>query len=166
MKKFILITGLMLFTLLQVKAQQEKQGIASTSYMLQKGNTVIKDNLSFNATNNPGYHGPAKDYDYYMKKKKNNLTAGLVTLGAGLVLSGIGLITATNSNSIDNDVTAGVLLVAGAASGIASIPLMIMSSVYGHKAKLELSNQKTGFGLPPDVNKDIVSITVKIAIGN
>jgi hypothetical protein len=166
MKKFILISGVLIFTLLQAKAQQGKQEIASTSNTLYKGNTVIKDNLSLNFSTYTGYQVPDKDYDYYMRKKKNNLTAGLVTLGSGLLLSGIGLITATNSTSFDTDMTAGILLIAGAASGIASIPLMIMSHVYGHKAKLELSNQKTGFGVPPNVSKDIVGITCKIAIGN
>src|SRR5258705_7823864 len=158
MKKIILITGVMLCTLLQAKAQ-EKQEIASTSYMLHTGNTVANDNLSFNLSNDPG-KGAVKDYAYYLRKKKNNLTAGLVTLGAGLVLSGIGLVTPTNSTSYDTDETAGILFIAGAASGIASIPLMIMAHVYGHQAKLELSKQKTGFGVPPGVSKDIIGITV------
>lgn len=165
MKKIILILSVIFLISNESKAQQKKQEIASTSYTLHKGNTVIKDNLSFNLSNNPGYHGPAKDYDYYMRKKKNHLTAGLVTLGAGVVLSGIGLITASNSTSFDTDATAGILLVAGAASGIASIPLMIMAHVYGHKAKLELSNQKTGFGVPPKVSKNITGITMTIPIG-
>lgn len=165
MKKSILMLSVIFLINMESKAQQGKQAFASTSYTLHKGNTVIKDNLSFNLSNNSGYQGPVKDYDYYMRKKKNHLTAGLVTLGAGVVLSGIGLITATNSNSFDNDMTAGVLLVAGAASGIASIPLMIMAHVYGHKAKLEFSNQKTGFGVPSNVSKHITGITMTIPIG-
>ena len=166
MKKIILILSVIFLISNESKAQQEKQQIASAGYNLHKSNTVIKNNLPFNFSDNTGYHGPAKDYDYYMRKRKNNLTAGLVTLGAGLVLSGIGLITSTNSKSFDNDATAGVLFIAGAASGIASIPLMIMSGVYGHKAKLELSKQKTGFGVPRGGSKDIVGITFKIGIGN
>ncbi len=166
MKKIILIFGIIFFINNESNAQQQNQDIASAGYSLHKSNTIIKENIFFNLSNNPGYKGPAKDYDYYIHKKKNNLTAGLVTLGAGLVLSGIALITSSNSKSFDNDATAGVLFIAGAASGIASIPLMIMAHVYGHKAKLELSNQKTGFGMPPGVSKDIVGITFKIGIGN
>jgi hypothetical protein len=163
MKKIIPILGLLMAIYTATKAQQGKQEITLNSYT---GNSVIKDNVSFNLSNDPGYQTPVKDYDYYLRKKKNNLTAGVITLGAGLVLSGIGLITATNSTSYDTDETAAVLLIAGAASGIASIPLMIMATVYGHKAKLELSNQKTGFGVPSNVSKDIVGVTFRIAIGN
>lgn len=166
MKRFILFTGVFLLTLLQAKAQQEKQEMASTSYLLLTGNTVIKENQPVNLSYNPGFHGPAKDYDYYLRKKKNNLTAGLVTLGGGLLLSGVGLLTASNSKSFDTDATAAVLFIAGAAAGIASIPLMIMSGVYAHKAKLELRKQKTGFGVPSNVSKDIVGITIKIPLGN
>ncbi|MEO6540303.1 MAG: hypothetical protein ABIN74_04905 [Ferruginibacter sp.] len=165
MKKFILIPAVIFLISSESKAQQEKQTIALTSYTLSAGKTVIKDNLTFSFSNDPGNDVPVKDYAYYLKKKKSNLTAGLVTLGAGLLFSGIGLITATNSNSFDDDATAGVLFIAGAASGIASIPLMIMAHVYGHKAKLELSTQKTGFGVPANVSKDIVGITVAISIG-
>ena len=153
MKKFILVLGLVAATQLQTKAQQEKQFIAAGHY------------TSFNARYSPGNNLPEKDYNYYMQKRKNNLTAGLVTLGAGLALSGIGLITASNSTSIDTDVTAAILLIAGAASGIASIPLMIMAGVYGHKAKLEFKNQKTGFGVPSNVSKNIAGITMSIPIG-
>ncbi len=165
MKK-IIITSAMIFTLLEAKAQQEKQIVAATSYMLPTGNTVIKDNLSFNLSNDPGYRVLANDYDSFMKKKKNNLIAGLVTLGAGLVISGIGLITLTNSNGFENDSNPGVLFVVGAASGIVSIPLMIRANVYSHKAKLELKNQKTGFGVPANVSNDITGITFTIPIGN
>lgn len=166
MKKIILILAVIFLISNKSKAQQLNQEIASTSYTLHKGNTVIKDNLSFNFSDNPGYHGPAKDYDYYMAKRKNNLTAGLVTLGAGVLLSGIGLLIATPANaSLDNAATGGVITVIGAASGIASIPCMIMATVYKHRAKMQLSSQKTGFGVPPGVSKDIVGVTLKIGIG-
>lgn len=155
----------MLFILSQATAQQETHTLASTNYTLHKGSAFMTDNPSLNLSNNPGYQGPAKDYNYYLRKKKNNLTAGLVTLGSGLLLSGIALITSNNSKSFDDDATAGVLFIAGAASGIASIPLMIMSHVYNHKAKLMLSEQKTGFGVPSNVSKDITGITFQISLG-
>lgn len=155
MKKSILILGFIICINMQSKAQQQSQFIVATGY-----NTAKPVSLSAIY-----YSGPDKDYDYYMRKKKNNLTAGLVTLGAGLVLSGIGLITASNSTNIDTDATAAVLLIAGAASGIASIPLMIMANVYGHKARLMLKNQKTGFGVPPNMSQDITGITLQIPLG-
>ena len=153
MKKIILILGLIIVTQLETKAQQEKQFMAVGHY------------TSFNAKYSPGNNLPEKDYAYYKQKRKDNLTAGLVTLGAGLALSGIGWISASNSTSIDTDVTAAILLIAGAASGIASIPLMIMAGVYGHKAKLEFKNQKTGFGVPSKMRKNITGITMSIPIG-
>ena len=153
MKKIILILGLIIVAQLETKAQQEKQLIADANY------TTLKPMYS------SGNNLPEKDYAYYKQKRKDNLTAGLVTLGAGLALSGIGWISASNSTSIDTDVTAAILLIAGAASGIASIPLMIMAGVYGHKAKLEFKNQKTGFGVPSKMRKNITGITMSIPIG-
>jgi len=161
----MLSTAVLLFTLLQTKAQQKIQEIGSASYAMQKKITFPQHKVSILLTNTAGHNGPGKDYDYYMHKKRNNLTAGSITLGAGLLLSGIGLIVATNSSSFDDDATAGILFVAGAASGIASIPLMVMSFVYGHKAKVELTNQKTGFGVPSKVGKTITGITLTMPIG-
>lgn len=165
MKKFILSSAVLLCMLLQTKAQQEKQKIGSAKYAMQKTNVFPQHKLSILLTNTTGHNGPGKDYDYYMHKKKNNLTAGSITLGAGLLLSGIGWAVASNSNSFDDDQTAAILLIAGAASGIASIPLMVMSFVYGHKAKVELTNQKTGFGIPSKVSKNITGITLSMPIG-
>lgn len=154
MKKIILILALIIVAQLLTKAQQGEQFIAAAKYTTSKSMYSSGNNL------------PDKDYDYYMGKRKNNLTAGLVTLGAGVVLSGIGLLIATPANaSLDNAATGGVITVIGAACGIASIPCMIMATVYKHKAKMQLSSQKTGYGVPPGVSKNIVGITFKIGIG-
>lgn len=155
MKKIIFILGLIIIAQLQTKAQQENQFLAAANF------TSLKTKYS------PVKNLPNKDYNYYMDKRKNNLTAGLVTLGAGVLLSGIGLLIATNSSaSLDDAATGGVITAIGAASGIASIPCMIMATVYKHKAKMQLSSQKTGFGVPPGVSKDIVGVTFKIGIGH
>ena len=153
MKKILLTLGLIIAAQLATKAQQEKQFIAAANY------TTLKSMYS------SGNNLPDKDYDYYMRKRKNSLIAGWVTLGAGVALSGIAWITSANSKSFDNDATAGVLFIAGAASGIASIPCMIMATVNKHKAKMQLGSQKTGFGVPAGVSKDIVGITFKVGIG-
>lgn len=165
MKKLNLLAIAILFVQLQAIAQQQKESDAALNYTTQKSNFVDWLNLKNERSKIITSNSNEKDYAYYLQKKKNNLTAGLVTLGAGVVLSGVGLIISTNSNSFDNDATAGVLVIAGAASGIASIPLMIMASVYGHKAKLELSNQKTGFGAPSKVSKNIPGLTISIPLG-
>ena len=165
MKKIILVLGLVAATQLQTKAQQGYVQTTASLYPTFKSTSLFQAETSSKNGFSSGNNLPEKDYSYYMKKKKNMLTAGLVTLGAGLALSGVGLITASNSTSIDTDATAAILLIAGAASGIASIPLMIMATVYGHKAKLEFSNQKTGFGVPSNVSKNIAGITMSIPIG-
>ena len=147
--------GLIIAAQLVTKAQQEKQFIAAANYTTSKSMYSSGNNL------------PDKDYNYYMGKRKDNLTAGLVTLGAGVLFSGLGLLIATPANaSLDNAATGGVITAIGAACGIASIPCMIMATVYKHKAKMQLSSQKTGFGVPPGVSRDIVGITFKIGIGN
>ncbi len=161
MKKLNLLAVAMLFIQLQTSAQQEKQSDVAFGYQTLKGNVVNLANSKYESAN----YSDLKDYAYYLQKKKNNLTAGLVTLGAGLAFSGIGLITASNSSNIDSDVTAAVFLIVGAASGIASIPLMVMANVYGHKAKISLSNQKTGFGLPSRADKNIAGLTISIPFG-
>ncbi|HQW91517.1 MAG: hypothetical protein IPH68_05790 [Chitinophagaceae bacterium] len=165
MKKIMLFTVIMLFTLLQAKAQTENPETVNTGITLHNSYGVTNHNPAITFTKSRGYNGPVKDYNYYTDKKKKLLTAGLVTLGGGLLLSGVGLLSASNSNSFDTDATAAVLLIAGAAAGIASIPLMIMSGVYAHKAKLELRKQKTGFGVPSNVDKYITGITMTIPIG-
>ena len=154
MKKIIFILTLIVVAQLPTKAQQEKQFLAAVNY------TTLKPMYS------SGNNLPDKNYDYYMSKRKNNLTAGYVTLGAGVLFSGIGLIIATNSNaSFDDAATGGVITAIGAACGIASIPCMIMATVYKHKAKMQLSTQKTAFGVPSGVSKEIVGITFKLGLG-
>ncbi len=165
MKKFILILGLIIIALSETNAQQEQQFTAATNYSSLKAGLTQPKNTFLKIMYSPVRNKPVKDYDYYMQKKKNNLTAGLVTLGSGLLLSGIGLITATNGTSIDTDATAAVLFITGAASGIASIPLMIMATVYGHKAKVLVKAQKTGFGVPQNVDKNIMGVTMSLPIG-
>ena len=160
MKKLNLFAVTILFVHLQTIAQQEKQFDVAFNYQTLKRNIVNPANLKYENSNNSS----EKDYAYYLQKKKSTLTAGLVTLGAGLVFSGIGWATASNSNSFDNDATAAVFLIAGAVSGITSIPLMIMASVYGHKAKLAFSNQKTGFGVPTKAGKNIPGLTFSIPL--
>jgi hypothetical protein len=79
----------------------------------------------------------------------------------------IGLLLASGDYATNsaNSSTAATLTVAGAVSGIVSIPFMIMASVYKHKAKAMVSSQKTGFGVPGNVSKDIVGITLQIPLG-
>ena len=157
MKKSILMLSVIFLVNMELKAQQESQFIATGSF--SSANAIF--------LNAPNYSGPDKDADYYFRKSKNHRIVGWATLGGGIVLSGIGLLI-TNGDYATNNAnsnTAGVLTVAGAVSGIVSIPFMIMASVYKHKAKAMVSSQKTGFGVPGNVSKDIVGITLQIPLG-
>lgn len=165
MKKISLILGIMIAMHMETKAQQVNQLTAAVEY-----NTFSKK--MYLSANTP----PDKDADFYLRRSKNQRTVGWVTLGAGVILSGIGLIVATNSEggtydqygnySEDNNTAiAAVLLITGGLSGIVSIPFMIIASGNKHKARLMLKNQQTGFGVPPGVNKSITGISMVIPLG-
>ncbi len=159
MKKLIFMLGVLFFMNMESKAQQEKSFIATNSL-----STIKPVSLSIQP-----YSGLDKDADFYLRRSKNYRIVGWSTLGLGLVASGAGLLVATNAsnsfNSNANDDAAVALFLVGAVSGIASIPFMIMATTYKHKAKAMVSSQKTGFGVPVNVSKDIVGITLQIPLG-
>ena len=165
MKKVILILVLLISIHMGTKAQQVNQFTASVEQ-----NTFSKK--MYLQVNNV----PDKDADFYFQRSKKQRTVGWVTLGAGIVLSGVGLLIASNSTGStvdmygnyreDNNTTVGaVITIAGAVSGIVSIPFMIMASGNKHKARLMLKNQPTGFGLPPNVNQNITGISMNFNLG-
>ncbi len=159
MKKSILMLVIIFLINTESKAQQESQFIAANSLSNTKP-------VSFSMQ---AYSGPDKDADFYMRRSKNYRIVGWSTLGAGLIASGAGLLLATNSSNDfynnSNDDAAAALFLVGAVSGITSIPFMIMATSYKHKAKAMISSQKTGFGVPANVGKDIVGITLQIPLG-
>ncbi len=159
MKKSILMLGVIFLINLESKAQQESQFIAANNLSATKP-------VSFSL---PAYGGPDKDADFYMRRSKNYRIVGWSTLGAGLIASGAGLLLATNNSNYyntSNEDAAAALFLVGAVSGITSIPFMIMATTYKHKAKAMVSSQKTGFGVPGNVSKDIVGITLQIPLGH
>lgn len=153
MKKIILISAFVYLLFSETNAQQE----------IQLNSNMVLYTLNPVSAAFPG-SGPDKDYDFYMRRSKNYRAVGWSTLIGGVVISGIGILVA-NSYSSTSTNSAGVLLLIGATSGIVSIPFMIMASAYKRKAKLMISNQKTGFGVPVHINKDITGITIQIPIG-
>ena len=146
---------------MQLKAQQENQLIAVNSL------NTVKSIFSFSSTNDSD---PGKDYDYYMRKSKRSRNTGLILLGGGVLVSGIGaLVTFGDNNNKEYNqsrVNVGVIMLfTGAAAGIASIPFMAIALGRSNKAKAMMSSQKTGFGVPSNVSKDITGITFSISIG-
>ena len=159
MKKSIVMLGVIFLFNMELNAQDQSQFIAANPITATKP-------LSLSMRT---YNGPGEDADFYMQRSKNYRIVGWSTLGAGLVASGAGLLIATNSSNTfyndANDNAAAIFFLVGAVSDITSIPFMIMATSYKHKAKAMITSQKTGFGVPGKVSKDITGITLTIPIG-
>ncbi|HMI78102.1 MAG TPA: hypothetical protein VK484_04880, partial [Ferruginibacter sp.] len=59
-----------------------------------------------------------------------------------------------------------ILIVGGIAFLVTSIPYFVSSSIHKHKARLKMSSQNTGFGVPSKVSRHITGITLTVPIGN
>ncbi len=82
-------------------------------------------------------------YDYYELRANRSQNVGLGLLIGGAAAGGIGLaIGARAESSFDDALTGGIIFIAGAASIIASVPVLISSSVMRHKARLVLDKPK------------------------
>jgi hypothetical protein len=168
MKKLFLCCSLIFLIHSNSPAQQKNQSI------IQAGNSFIslRNKNDVNIISAKNYlkinYGPEKDQEFYQHRSKNYRIVGWSTLGAGVLLAGIGIIAASGdyATSNANSNTAGVLTVAGAVSGVVSIRFMIMASVYKHKARALVETQKTGFAVPSNLSSYITGINVAIPLGN
>ena len=150
-----------------LKAQQETR--LSTIRLNDQSQTISVKPISYS---DPGNN---KDYDYYMKKSRNNKIASWCLVGGGFVIAGIGALTfpkyydpvwGGNDSETENkaDVST-TLIVVGIAAMLSSIPCTIMASVNKRKAKLMVSSQKTGQRLPPGIGNTVTGMTISIPIG-
>lgn len=158
MKKLILMLGVIFLINMESRAQLDSHFIAASDLTRSK-------QVSFFSATSPS---PVKDYDFYMRRSKKMRTTGLVLLGSGVVLSGVGALLSFGNNDIANNSAGGVgavLLIAGAASGITSIPFMSLALASHNKARALVDSKKTGYGVPSNVSKDIVGITLQIPLG-
>jgi hypothetical protein len=168
MKKILFFLSLILLNSSQLFAQKKYLLTQLTS----KSFISFRNMNDINGVQGKNYlstnYSPDKDAEFYKHRSKNYRIVGWSTLGAGVVLSGIGVLLANGDYATThaNSNTAGVLTIAGAASGIVSIPFMIMASVNKQKARAMVESQKTGFGVPSNVSSYITGITVSIPLGN
>ncbi len=114
--------------------------------------------------------------DAYLLKAKKQKIAAWICLGGGLVMMATATaITVTKGvgdaiTSIfvepepSNDTGESILMVAGGAAVIGSIPLFIGAANNKHKAKLTMTEQKTAIGLPIAVPKKIPSLTLTVSL--
>lgn len=168
MKKFILILTIVSGINNSTVAQRKDLPVIKTGYSGRANIAMLQGN-TFISGHNPAYdNSPKKDYDYYNRKSRNLRITGLSLLGAGLVLGLSGLLVASNDNYTDSegrDRTIRTLFVLSAATGIASIPLMVLAHVNKTKARTSLSSQKTSFGIPGKTEKNIIGLTLSIPVG-
>lgn len=167
MKNNILLFVLAFSVHTVTKAQQNDLLLTKTKSPVQL-NGVLRGN-TYTSNQYPAFRNtPIKDYDYYNRKSRTLRITGLSLLGAGLVLGLSGLLVASNDNYADpegRDRTIRTLFVLSAATGIASIPLMVLAHVNKTKARASLSSQKTAFGIPGKAEKNIVGLTLSISVG-
>ena len=175
MKKIILLLTLTVAIHLNTKAQNNL--LADAGYQAAFISKINYPNKTSSATTiyTPGDSTiVVKDYAYYMKKKRNNKIASFSLLGGGFIIAGIGalmypknydLIWGNDAATENKANTATTVIVIGIAAMLTSIPFTILSSVNKRKANLMVTNQKTGFGVPANVSKDITGMTLRIPIG-
>lgn len=91
---------------------------------------------------------PQEIYDFHIQKRKNNKTAGWITLGSGVAMI-IGGVAINISGGVlgDSDETSKGLWLSylGGAVTLVSIPLFISAGKHKRKAKIQLQNGAVGF---------------------
>ena len=166
MNKITLTLALIVALSLTTNAQQANGTIRAVNYSTAKPFLKIQSNAVQEDYSVPGNN--EKDYNFYNRRSKNQRIIGLSLLGAGLVLGVAGILVSSNDNYTDNekrDRTIRDLFILSAATGIASIPFMVMAHASKNKARAALSSQKTSFGIPGKAEKNITGLTLSIPIG-
>jgi len=168
MKKIIIVLTFVSAISTATKAQQTESSKTIGNYTAAGSFLQVPDNTTLENRLASASNGYDKDYDFYNRRSRNLRITGLSLLGGGLVLGVSALLVSGNDNnsySDSRDRTITTLFVLSAATGIASIPFMVLAHVNKSKAKLAMKNQPTGFGVPANVNKNITGLTMSIAIG-
>ena len=180
MKKLIIVA---MFLLSKAWATNAQQLNSTQSGNEKTASETITGNMNLNTSQNMPEKNefqlnpnPETVHDKadYLKKSLNNKTASWCLMGGGALLMGIGALTFPkdydiifgNSSEKENKADASTaLIIVGCAAMLTSIPFTVMASVNKRKANLTVTSQKTGFGVPFYVSKNIPGITLKIAIG-
>ncbi|MEO6490976.1 MAG: hypothetical protein ABIO04_13625 [Ferruginibacter sp.] len=158
MKK-ILFTCLLFLTFTVVKAQVASHNNYNSC---KPYNSLIKDSSEMS------------DFDYYMAKRRSKNTAAWVLLGGGALATVVGvaifpkdydIIFGNDKSTESQATTSNVVMIAGIAAMLGSIPFYISSTLNKQRAHLSIKNQKTGYGLPARGSKKITGLTLSIPLG-
>lgn len=107
-----------------------------------------------------------KDQAYYLKKSKNQKTTAWVFLSGGVVLMGTGLLVGNRQSSTFDDAATGVIIGGiGFLSALGSIPFFVASGATKKKARLAVSSQSSGIGIPLRIREAITGITLSLPLG-
>ena len=169
MKRFFQAVLLVLFAVSPAKAQQATTpGLVNNNTATTKQAAVAHLSMASLLAMDTDQAGP--DYNLYKKRARTHRTIGLSLLGAGVVLGVTGIIVASaddgdNYNGFGerNDDAAATLFLFSAATGVASIPFMILAHANNHKARAILKNQ--GAYIPGKGVIPVTGITVAMQIG-
>lgn len=165
MKRLTSLCIALLFASLQAMAQQTENNLATHLFR----ENVQQASLMFHPANSllSMQQGPDnRDYSFYNKRSRTHRIIGLSLLGGGVVLGLSGVLVVNNENSNDytrDDNTASTLFVLSAATGIASIPFMILAHANKSKAKAALKTQ--GAYIPGKGIIPVTGLSLSLSIG-
>ncbi len=165
MKQLLPAVVLILLAICPAKAQH-----ATTAGLASKNHTSFTKPVSAASLLAMDTKQAGPDYNLYKKRARTHRTIGLSLLGAGVVLGATGIIVASADDNDPNtgfgernDDAAATLFLFSAATGVASIPFMIIAHVNNSKAKAILKNQ--GAYIPGRGTVPVAGVTVSIPIG-
>lgn len=115
----------------------------------------------------------ALDQEENLRKSHNRKITAWSLIGGGAALTAAGIIVLPKyydfleSNTADDTklVAGSIMTILGFAAMITSVPFFVSSGIYKRRAKLGVSNQKTGYRQPTGYDKDLTSLTLSIPIG-
>lgn len=110
-------------------------------------------------------------FDLYTYKQKQNRNAGWIFLGVGAVMITGGYLTSEKGSdsigeAVGNDVSGGILAIAGGASVVASVPFFIIASKHKERAQLALKGETISLHNVPMTKSNYVLLSVSISLDN
>jgi hypothetical protein len=167
MKRLILTAGL----ILAIHAITGAQNLAVNTGTRQMNPGINEQHYNFTEDSSSRKTGK---FDFYMKKSSNKKAAAWILLGGGTLCAAIGSLTFPSDYDMifnSNDATqnqarfSSIITLVGIAAMLSSIPFFISSSLNRHKAHVGIGSQKTAYGIPVKIAKEVTGLTLSIPVG-